>query len=108
MCSEDKPEHEFYLVTNYNKKKTKSWTYRRTECKKCNAAVARVWHNKNRKRAAVNMRRYYLTNLRMFDYTRIKTCARKRGATEFCTEQEWTKLREGGTCAWCKCELHPS
>lgn len=111
LCCEDKPETEFYVVTNNGHSKTQAWTYRRTECKKCNNAATKARYAKNRNRYLAVFKKHYKANNGwggMYDYGRAKSCAKRRGATEFCSKQEWVELRKGTACAWCEGGLHPS
>lgn len=109
LCRTDKPESEFYLVRNRNQYGKGPWEYHRTECKKCNNAAAKARHEKNRDRDRATVRRYYVAHRELgglYDYSRSQSCARRRGATQFCTKEEWVELRKGTTCAWCGCLLH--
>lgn len=108
VCKEGKPESEFYQVTNKGYSKTRTWTYYRRDCKGCNNAAARARHVKNRDRDLATMSKHYRANTPRYDYWRVKACAKKRGATQFCTEEEWAELRKGNTCSWCGGGLHPS
>lgn len=112
VCGEDKPESEFYVVTNKgNNRKGKTWTYRRTECKSCNNAAAATRYQQNHTAYRATATRYYYRNNEhggIWDYGRAKSSAKKRGATQFCTKEEWVELRKGTACAWCEGGLHPS
>ena len=112
LCGVDKPADDFYVVTNKGRKSGKrAWTYHRTECKKCNNAATRARHVKNYERDRATMARHYKANNGhggAYDFWRAASCARRRGATQFCTEQEWADLRKGTACAWCEVGLHPS
>ena len=110
LCGVDKPADEFYAVTNKGRKAAKrAWTYHRTECKKCNNAATKTRYAKNRPKYMALCREHYKRNREpggMYDYSRLASCARRRGATQFCTKEEWVELRKGTACAWCGCLLH--
>ena len=51
---------------------------------------------------------YYMNNYDTFMYTKTKTYARKRGATEFLSRTEWDLFQQRTTCHWCNILLHQS
>src|SRR5262249_37448625 len=53
-------------------------------------------------------KRWYVENLDRVDFSRARTRARKAGATEFMSFEEWTTFRASTQCHWCGLDLHIS
>ena len=97
------------MNTSLNGNKTRTNTYPRGDCKLCNNAAnrqrfaERYLSTYREKRIAT-----YAANLRLNDFWRARTRARRRGATQFMSLEEWETLRSSKSCHWCGLELHPS
>lgn len=108
-CGIEKPLTEFTIKTTSNMDGTRVWKYPRTDCKLCCAAASRRRYAGDYAHGYVPVeRRYYAANLRLHDFWRARTRARRRGATQFMSLEEWETLRSSKLCHWCGLELHPS
>lgn len=101
-CGVEKPLGDFHA------NRTARWAGRRPECKRCHA-IASAERFQRRKAAWRETRaRWYGNNLLKADFARSRTRARRAGATEFMSIEEWADLRTQPLCHWCYCVLKRS
>ena len=97
-CGTDKPSTEFYADRG---------RYRRS-CKSCHRAKGLKHYGRTRDQQKARSNRWYVLHRERGIWLSCKATAKKRGATEFCTFEEWTELRKEPVCSWCGCWLHPA
>src|SRR3972149_3127050 len=88
-CGSEKPLDDFAFTTTPSRDGAKSWTYPRPEGResKSQLPAARFQRNKERYRSARGC--YYTGNLDRYDFWRSRTRARRLGATQFMSFEEW-------------------
>lgn len=108
-CGQEKPLDQFYMASNKWRDGPQARERPRGDCKLCNNASGRHRYAErymNTYRPAA--RRYYVANLRLNDFWRGRASARRRGATQCMSLEEWETLRSSKSCHWCGLELHVS
>jgi hypothetical protein len=98
LCGVDKPKSGYYS----ERKRP------RQPCRTCAKTKARENHHTQRSLNNARSARWYLAHKERTLWSTCASCARRRGATQFCTYEEWVELRKGTTCSWCGCWLHPA
>lgn len=107
-CGESKPFSAYRIETTISRDGSKSWMYPRPDCRKCqgkrNTATWRerghLWKETREK--------WYVRNLELVSFQRARSRAKRDGATEFMSWEEWQDLRSATTCHWCGMGLHQS
>lgn len=131
-CGETKPASSFARTIKYKLMlaRKKSGTvqrnrqaprdYRVSECNSCRyqkrkaadpsglAAYQAQKFQKNKEKYKPARQRWYKDNPLTVDFVRARTRARRAGATEFMSLEEWTELRTQELCHWCYCVLKRS
>lgn len=108
-CGVEKPITDFPMTSTRGVKGgTTLFRYARRTCKPC-FKVAMAERFQRRKEAwRPNRERWYVKNWQSAKYSKTMACARKRGATEFMSKEEWAALIQQKHCHWCGMELHLS
>lgn len=90
-------------------KRTRDGRYtREPEKYEARKALQRAYHQVHRERHIELGKEYYRQNIERCDYWRSKSCAKRRGATQFMALEEWETIRRIKQCHWCGVDLHPS
>jgi 5-methylcytosine-specific restriction endonuclease McrA len=80
---------------------------RRRECDACHRQKRSIRFQKNKHKYAPARLAWYMSNLERNDFRHAERRARKSGATEFMSFEEWLALRATTDCHWCGITLHP-
>jgi hypothetical protein len=59
----------------------------------------------NKEKWGPTRERWYRSNRLRGSFTSARTRARRAGATQFMSLEQWTELRKQTHCHWCSCEL---
>lgn len=92
-CGAHKPLDDFPMTTTKSSDGSKSWSYPRVQCITCFTAI------KSRQYAAKRLQRSYLSSC---------SAAKRRGATQFLSFDEWRALNAVTACHWCSMSLQRS
>lgn len=106
-CAEEKPIDDFPLTTTRSRDGSYSWTYPRPNCHACQKIIAAEKYQRHRAHYAAKGMEWYDANLERVDFYHAQGRAKRVGATEFMSLDEWRDLRSGTHCHWCAIDLHP-
>jgi 5-methylcytosine-specific restriction enzyme A len=108
-CGETKALDDFHMNSAASKDGTTIWRRRRPECTAC-TKVAHAERFQRRKEVWEPKRHaWYMANYAKTSWMSAKYRAKKAGATEFLSLDEWIDLkRSTTTCHWCAITLHES
>jgi HNH endonuclease len=106
-CGQIKALDDFPAHSN-SKNGVVIWRGHRVQCKECD--IIRNAARFQRRKEVWQPRRtaWYLNNYEKSAWTRTCTRARRLGATEFLSFDEWRALKSATVCHWCNFALHPS
>jgi len=103
-CFQAKPLDDFYLNTT-----ARGTKYPRPECTACHKVIHAERFQLRKDAWEPKRHAWYMNNQDKVGWSRAATRARRQGATEFLSLEEWIDLRVSTTaCHWCGLTLHAS